>query len=388
MFGIKSGKKSIGCILYAVILILLAHGVLAQDKIADELRALIDNGKYDDVISRYASGGADYSAKALYYVGYSYYVKEDDANCVRLMNLSIAKDRTDPGPFNIKGSALYFKGKYTDAIECFKAAISLNNENPVFHCGMGDSYYQLGKPDKALESYDNAISLKNCPDRPYVMRAQIYSDKSDKAKALEAYYAAKSHINNKTESYFNVLFNIGLFEMLSDRYDRAETAFLELIKLKPDDYRACAKLIQINYHRGDYAKAKPYKDRMYDAHVKGTLEDNQKDMFCFDQFWWKDKLIQAYERYESGDKQEIYCKLKFYVLNQDNKIERIVQTEYSPVLVELGQGKYALCGTEGNTHSTYATGFGDDIPYDVLKKSVIGILEGKIRPGATSRPAE
>jgi hypothetical protein len=78
----------------------------------------------------------------------------------------------------------------------------------------------------------------------------------------------------------------------------------------------------------------------------------------------------------------------FYVKNQDDKIEYRIQTEYSPISAELGGAKYLLCRRKGDAHSTYNIGFNDNFKYDELKKSVIDILEEKVKPTATSRPTK
>jgi tetratricopeptide (TPR) repeat protein len=358
--------------------------IFAQD-ITAELKALSDDKQYDKIIEQHASKSQDYSAKSLYYIGLAYYMKEDDNNCIKFMDLSTAKDQKDPAPYYIKASTLNYMQKYDDAIKNFQSAINLKSDDAEFYSGLGDSYYNLGKLDLALDAYKKATEQKDCPDRPYSFVAQIYSDQKNNEKSLEAFYVAKSEIDPKSSSYTNALFNIGLLESLKGNYEKAEPAFVELLQLDPTDYHSYAKLIQIYYHRKEYDKAKPYKDKLYDAHKKGLLKDNLADMFCYDQFKWNDKLIQAYERYEEGSK-EIYNKHIFYVVNSDNKIEFRIQTEFSPISVELGGSKYLLCMTRGNTHSTFNIGFNDNFKYETLKKSVIDILDGKASPTATSTP--
>jgi len=44
--------------------------------------------------------------------------------------------------------------------------------------------------------------------------------------------------------------------------------------------------------------------------------------------------------------------------------------------------------TKGSSHSTLSIGFNDNFKYEDLKKSVIGVLDGKIHPGATSKPTK
>ncbi|WP_291285389.1 tetratricopeptide repeat protein [Flavobacterium sp.] len=374
-------------ILVTIILTISNLTIFAQDKLTTELKTLSDNKQFDKIVEQYASKSKDYSAKSLYYIGLAYYMKEDDNNCIKFMNFSIDKDSKDPASFYIKASTLNYMQKYDDAVKSFQSAINLKSDDAEFYSGLGDSYYNLEKIDLALEAYKKATEQKNCPDRPYSFIAQIYSDQKNNDRALEAFYIAKSKIEKKSNSYINALFNIGLLESLKGNYEKAEPAFVELLQLDSEDYHTYAKLIQIYYYRKEYDKAKPYKDKLYEAHKKKQLKDNLKDMFCFDQFKWNDKLIQAFERYEEGSK-DIYYKHLFYVVNQNDKVEYRIQTEYSPISVEQGGVRYLLCQTKGDTHSTFNIGFNDNLKYDDLKKSVIDILEEKVKPTATSRPTK
>lgn len=367
------------------VLLLCSLTIFAQDKITDELEVLSDNEQFDRIIELYASKTTEYSAKSLYYIGQAFYMKADDNNCIKFMNLSIDKNSKDPAPYFIKASTLNYMQKYKEAVKDFQTAISLKSDDAVFYIGLGDSYYNLEEFNLALNAYIKATEQKDCPDRPYSMIPQIYSDQKNNEKALAAFYIAKSKINKESDSYITVLFNIGLIESLNGNFDKAEPAFVELIQLDSSDFHSYAKLIQIYYHNKEYWKAKPLKDKLYQAYKKGELKGNMKDMFCFDQFKWNDKQIQAFERFEEGSK-DIYNKHLFYVKDIDDKIIFRIQTEYSPTSVELGSSKYLLCMTRGETHSTFNIGFNDNFNYEDLKKNVIDILEEKVKPIATSKP--
>jgi tetratricopeptide (TPR) repeat protein len=362
-------------ILSTFIFAICSFTIFAQDNITTELKALLDKKQYDKVIDHYASKSKDLSAKSLYYVGLAYYMKEDDINCIKLMNLSIDKNAKDPAPFYIKASTLNYMEKYEEAVKDFQSAISLEADNAEFYSGLGDSYYNLEELDLALDAYKKAIEQKNCPDRPYSFIAQIYSDQKNNDKALEAFYVAKSKISKESNSYINALFNIGLLESLKGNYDKAEPAFVDLLQLDPKDYHSYAKLIQIYYHQKEYEKANPYKDKLYEAHKKGLLKDNLKDMFCFDQFKWNDYLIQVFERYENENKGDIYNKHIFYVVDNAGEIVLRVQTEFSPISIELGGPKYLLCANKGSTHYNPGIGFNDDFKYTNLKAEAIRLFE-------------
>lgn len=356
----------------------------AQDNLSGELKTLVDNKQFDKIIGQHASKSKDYPAKALYYIGLAYYMKEDDSNCLKFMDLALAKDPKDPKAHYIKASTLNYASKYDEAVKSFQDAIALSPDDAKYYSGLGDAYHQMGKGDLAIEAYTKATQQKDPGERPFSMIAQIYSEQNNAAQSLAAYYVAASRIAKGSGSYKNALFNIGIFEGANGNHDKAEAAFTELIQLSPDDFHAHAKLIQVYYARQEYDKAKSLKERLYAAYRQGMLKDNLKDMFCFDQFRWKDKLIQAFERYEEGSK-HLYNKHLFYVVNAENETEFRIQTEYSPISVELGGPKYLLCMTRDGAHATFNVGFNDNFNYADLKKSVIAVLEGKAKPTATSK---
>ncbi|MCL2261523.1 MAG: hypothetical protein FWC15_09255 [Fibromonadales bacterium] len=369
-----------------LILAICSLAAFAQDKIADELKALGKSGQYDKIIEQHASKSKDYSAKSLYYIGLAYRMKEDYSNCIKFMNLSINKDDKDPAPHYVKASILQDMDKHNEAILGFQKVISLTTDNTEPYFELGYSYSELGEKSLALEAFIKATKQEESPDILYLMIAEIYSEFNEEDKELEAYYIAQSKISKESDLYIKTLFNIGVLESLKGNYDKAEPVFLELIRLEVKDYPSYVKLIQIYYHRKEYDKAKPYRDKLYEAHRKGELKGDLKDKFCFDKFKLKDKLIHACERFEEGDMNElkIYYKHLFYVLDQKDSAKFSIQTEYSPFLEKSGRPKYLLGMSKGNSHFTFPIGFSDDFKYDDLKKAVIDILEGNVKPAVTS----
>jgi len=366
-------------VLVSFILTIINLPLFAQDIITDELKALSKEGKHDQIIEQYAPKSKDYSAKSLYYIGVAYYMKEDDNNCIQFVNSSIQKDPTDPDPYYIKASTLNYMQQYDEAIKSFQAAIALKSDNSTYYSGLGDSYYNLKNNKLALENYIKATEQKNCIDRPYSMIAQIHTNLKENEKALDAFYVAKSKIAKESNSYINALFNIGLLESQKGNYEKAESSYIELIQLAPNDYDSYARLIQIYYRNKQYDKAIPYRNKLYEAHKKGLLKGNMEDMFCFDQFKWKEYSIQVFERYEDENKGKIYNKHLFYVIDKDNEIVFRAQTEFSPISVELGGAKYMLCANIGSMHLNSGLGFNDDFKYDTLKTEAIKFIQKNVK---------
>lgn len=371
-------------ILLLITVVCLQNSLFAQNDKSEEIKALYENEEYDKIITEYSQDKEQLSAKSIYYLGVAHFIKEENEKCIQMMNLSIQKDDTDPGPYYIKGLTLNYLGKFNEAINSFEQAIKIDPDYSDYFSSLGDSYISIEEYDKALSAYQESIEKENPIDRPFIMIPQIYSAQGKNAEALKAFYLAKENISKEGNSYITILYNIGLLELLQDNYNKAEPAFKELIEFYPEDYHSYSKLIQIYYAKKEYDKATPYKKSLYEAYNKGVLTDNLKEMFCFDQFEWKDKLIQVFERFEEKEG-ELYYKHLFYVVNQKNEIEFRLQTENSPISVELGGPKYLIGMDKDGAHSTFNYGFDEDFEYEKLKDTIIEILEDKIKPTTTLR---
>jgi tetratricopeptide (TPR) repeat protein len=370
--------------IFLFFILVFSQVAYSQGKVENELEELVKSSQYDKIIEQYTKATKDFSARSLHLIAVAYHMKEDDKHALEYINASLAKDSTKYKVHYLKGYSLNYLGGFREAISSFNSGIRINNTDADLYEGLGDAHFQLKEYQPALKAFEEATKKENWSDRCWYMIAQMHYDLNNKGEALKANYVTKSKIDKASGYYKNTLFNIGLMESQAGNYDKAETAFSELLELDPKDYHVYAKLAQISYYRKDYAKGNVYKRKLYEAKNKGELKDELGDMFCYDQFKWKDKLIQAFERYEEKST-KIFNKHIFFVVDKDGEVEYSVQTEYSPISVEMGGAKYVLCKSQGNQHWTFNVGFNDNFKYDDLKKSVIDVLEGKITAGASSR---
>lgn len=357
-----------------VLLLACSIALFAQDTVGEELQALLEAEQYERIVE-HAPRAADYSAKALYCIGQAYFMLEQDDKCLQFMDRSIAKDDTDPAAHFTRASALSYSGDHQGALKGFQAALKLGPDHAKSLIGLGDAYAQLEQYDQAIEAYMKATQQPDCPDRAYLMIADVYAEQEEHQKALEAYRTVQQKVPPGSDAYVNVLYNIGLLESLHGDADKAEAAFKEVLQLNPADHHTCAKLIQLHYRRQQYAAAQPYKDILYSAHKQGALNKHLQDMFCIDQFPWKNYQIQVYERYQSEGNGDIYDKHRFYVVDYKGDIVMRAQTEFSPISVELGGPKYLLCANKGGTHYNPGIGFNDDFLYDDLKAAALKLIE-------------
>ena len=184
--------------------------VYSQEDLTKSIKVQYENEQYDQIISDHSHKVKDYPAKAIYYVGMAYYMKADDNNCLKLMDLSIKKDETDADVFFIKGMTYNYMGKFDNAIKSFNKAIQLDSTNSNYFSGLGDSYVSQEKYEKALSFYITATKKKDPIDRPFTMIPQIYAELNQPEKALESFYKSKETISKKSDSYINALYNICL----------------------------------------------------------------------------------------------------------------------------------------------------------------------------------
>lgn len=364
--------------------LLFISSIHAQENIITELDSLYVQEAYDYIIENYSEKVDELPVEATYYIGRAYFMKEDDANCLKFMNIAISKEPKYPGSHYMKGVTFQFLEQPDSALISIQRAISLTDTVANYYTTLGDVYITLNQTDEALLAYQEATKRKNPQARAYTMIAEIQNANNQTKEALNTYYLAKEKTPPEDPSYHSVLFNIGLLEYLNENYQKAQEVFLDLTNSLPQDYHARAKLIQTYYALEDYEKANPHRDILYEAYHKGNLPENMKDMFCFDQFKWKGKRIQAFERFEEPEG-ELYYKHLFYVINEQNEVAYRIQTENSVMSMALGGPKYLLGMNKDGVHSTLGFGFTEDFSYEFLKKAVIQVVEEKADPVASSK---
>ncbi len=378
----NSWKKVIrkGIIPVFIFMVCGCYSVEAQDSIVAKLDRQLAAMKYDSLTAINSSTATLYPAEAAYDIGMAWYQKNDDDNCISFMSIAIRKDPQLAKAYYCRAMSLSSIEKYLQGIEDFKAAIEIDPTNSEYYSSLGGVYYKVQDYDDAMKNLKIAISQKQPFEGAYSLIVEVYSAQNQMDKALDALYVMKNKVAPTSDYHKVALYNIGLLEFLNSNYDKAEMAAKEYIKSTRNDYNAYPLLLQVYYEKKEYDSAKPLKDTLYHAYTKGRLRKTLKDRFCFDQFKWKDKHVEAFEKFETP-RNKGNSKLIFLVFNKDNNIDLTIQTEYNPLLVELGTNlKYEIGETIGDKEEIFSKQYGSDINYDDLKQSVLDILDGKLKP--------
>lgn len=364
------------------ILILLTGQIFGQQDLSVRFKDLYIQKKYEEIISYTPKDTEEISAKAYYYIAMSYYMKEQDDNAIKYFDFAINKGPVDHDMYFYKGMTLYYKGKHQEALPYFDKAIEMRPNEPDFYGGKGEVFYKINLKDSALIYFAKATALPKCKTKYFLLAGELYQDKNENNKALSTYEVALSKLDQTSKDYQSILFNVGLMNQLIGNIEKAKDIFEKLLSIYPNDFHCMTKLIQTYYTLNQLDSAKPYIEKIYEAHKKNKLPDIMKDMFCFAQFEWNNKRILAYELFNEIDNGFKTIKYQFFVTDNKGNIEYIIQSESSPA-IRMSEGKYILAVEKDNNHYSYwSYKFNDDFEYEILKGQIIKILNGEIEPDA------
>lgn len=347
----------------------------SQEDLLESVKVLYESKQYDEIISEYSANANNYSAKVLYYVGIAYYFKSDFDNFLKIINLSIRKDKSNPDAFFYKASFYNYKRRFSEAIKFNKKAIKLEPNKSKYLDGLADTYFITGKFDQALKIYKLATTKEDATHYPFIKIPEVYLMKNDLNNALKSFYIARDNISKESTIYIDVLYNIAKLELHKKNYAKAEITYKELAKSYPTNFN-CYKLIQAYFGKKEYEKVEPFKQIIYQNQAKDTLNKYKKKWFRYDYFFWKRHRVFAFEKF-TLIKGEPYYQHKFYVLNENGKVIITFLTKNSPISFELSGSKYLLTMDNNKTISTFSSAFKKNFDYEELRKNVIRILNKK-----------
>lgn len=360
---------------------LFAATSFAQSDITKYLSELYNEDKYNEIIDFKPSNPKDLSAKDLYYIGMSYYMKSEDKDAMKYLEKAIKKGPVDQDMYYYKGMIYFYANEYEKAISFFNKAITLLPDEPDFYGSKGEAFYYLNNPDSAVANLKTATNFEECDPRYFLLLGETYQEINNLEGALLSYQSAIQVIDTNDESYQICSFNIGLMQQLSEDYKAANETFEKHIELYPTDFHAISKLIQSYYAIEEFDKAIPYKQKLYKAHEDGILIDQMKEMFCFDQFIWNGRRVMVFENFDEPD-DFLFVKHHFYVLDEQGDVDYRIDSE-SSVAIRMNNTKYVLCLVKNESHYTYWHYlFNDDYQYPELKEAVLDILNKKVKPGS------
>lgn len=299
------------------------------------IKALFNEEQYYDIISQYAEKDKKkMSEDELLYVAWSYYMLNESDKASEYIPYLTGKQSKNAEAYYLNGLILITSDKADEALPSILKAIECDPADGRFYTAVGNLYRDRDDVSAAIDYYKKGISANKTSEQAYFMLADIYDYVGKHNEALATFYDAKKHIRKDEELYATVLYNIGTMEMDKKNYRQAIDAYNELVVFFPDDYLTYTRLIQCCYALGDYEIGDTYKSVLFDAYQNGLLTDGEfAEKFCIDNFSVGDKVVSAYEFFQSVEENAeksntpIYV---FYVVNSKGLVEREIR--YSSLL--------------------------------------------------------
>lgn len=365
------------------LLIVLVNSTGAFSQTIEELSS---QGNFKKVIEY--SNSDTLSKEEYYFVGYAYFQLEDDANAIKMYNKAINKGLDDDVIYLYKGLALRYNKQYDKAIENFKIAIQRNPKSQKNYTELANSFYFTDQYDSALVYFYKARDLEYELGDPYLKIANIYQVQTKYDKALEEYKISASLIDKADPIYVELLKNIGLLEYAEKKnYPNSIKAYSEMLAIIPEEFKLYSKLIKAFYANEEYSKG----DSVFNIlKIKYENKSLPKEMMevrgeTVDEFMWKGQRVSTMKYYKMPEKfaEPIY---QFFLIDKTGKkVEKKILTEKTST--EFDGIKHLLCAIdkETGTHDTFPVGWDtDEIDYKELKKYVLMILNGEMKPQASS----
>ena len=82
---------------------------------------------------------------------------------------------------------MYRKGNVRGAINAYKEALDLDDENDRAHAGIGEAYFDIDQNDEAIKHLRRAVALNAKNGQALVILGNVYQATGNNAKAKEAY---------------------------------------------------------------------------------------------------------------------------------------------------------------------------------------------------------
>ncbi|MBN2681112.1 MAG: tetratricopeptide repeat protein [Bacteroidales bacterium] len=370
---------------YLIILLLLIFSSTKSQDLNDSIEILYNKTEYLEIIKLF-DHQEQLNDISYYYIGYSYFMQSEyeKANEYYYKSLKINKD--NPLVYYSMAISYHSLELKDSAIFCINNAIELDETVTDYLSYKGDLHYYYGEKDSAIYCLENVTKMRLASPKDWINLADVYADYNIWEKAEDTYKKALDLCADGSDDYFRCLYNMGLVFYNTGKFENARLSFSKIYERLPDNYNVVSKLIQCLYAEKNYKKADDLKKVLYTAREQKKLPSQLENMFCFDQFIWKDKKIMVFEKYDEPEA-FLYYKHIFYVMNNEvaiNDFDFTIQSEHSAAL-ESVKKKYVMGMTKGNMHYTYWSFlFGEKFSYEKMKQAVIDILEEKVNPSSSS----
>ncbi len=354
------------------------------NKDTEKIKNLFDKNKFEKVLKYKSNKEHVLDARALFYKGLSAYQLSNDKKANKYFGMSVAKDSTSCNSYFYKGLTEYYLEKYSDAITSIDNAIKIMDSIPDFYSMKGETYLAKNNVDSAIQYFKKATQFIDCNKYTYVSLANAFQQMELYDSAIFYYDYVLRILEPDDNAYKNCSYNKGLVYLLMDQHQKSIDVFKKHLELFPNDYFAIVKCIQSIVAQGESDEHLDYIKKLYEAKENRKLPKEISEMFCFEQFVWKDYRIMGFELYEEDESPIMLCKHKYLASIDGDTISFKIQSERDSV--STGQ-LYRLKLLKNDSLFVYPSfEYPDKNCYKELTSSVMEILNNEIAPDTIISP--
>lgn len=341
-------------LLYLIICLLFGGSSFSQlDKNTEKIQAWFENKEYDKVIKFKKKKPESLCAQAVFYKGLAYYYQDDDHEALKLFTIASEKNPESENIFFFKGMSEMYLKKYNASIESMGMVIKLNPDYSDAYEIKGECHYQSDDFEKAIETLKKAISFESAKPRAHFILGLCYMEMEEYSKAVIPLKNSLAGMKPGTSNHNLASYNVGLAYQLDGNHKASKREFIEFLKHYPKDYQAMSKIVQACNALEEEKEAELYKEKLYEAHKNGKLEKPMRNMFCFDQFKYKEFKAMGFENFD--EKSSGYTSIKYrYLIAKGEDSDNFDLKVYAERDTTKADAPYVVRKIDGDTAYTYS----------------------------------
>lgn len=170
-------------------------------------------------------------------------------------------------------------GKLAKAADIFRQAIALSPNNPEYRAELCKQYIALSQYGDALQLAGQTLSLKPTAIPTLNTLGVVFSHVGEHSKALQCFGLAISKLQQADRSQqfsadwqAELYFNFAASLKFAGRFDQAEAAYEEAIRLQPRLYRAHSALAQLQRQSPDNNHLQRLQSLRDDARIHSPVD--------------------------------------------------------------------------------------------------------------------
>jgi tetratricopeptide (TPR) repeat protein len=170
---------------------------------------------------------------------------------VQLITRAAAKNPHDSAMYINQGSAYRALGRQDEAVDSYKQALNIKDDNPLAHNNLGAILKAQGKMDEAIDSFMQAIKYKPDYAEAHYNLGNAFVELKRPDEAAESFNRALEIV----PGYAEALHNLGYVHKSQKKFDEAEKSIRLAIKIKQDNAEMHNSLGIVLHSQGKLAEA-------------------------------------------------------------------------------------------------------------------------------------